>query len=308
MKSDDSSLLPDQLNNIKSYAYKLLHKADALDQLPTPVDQLVKSANLYVNEDFVLTTNYKNIFNFTSKMEKVARPNIYGIKKLLGLLHVPSGEILIDHSQHENKKTFIKLHEAGHGFLPHQRRLYEIMEDGKLELDPDIEDLFEREANNFASEVLFQLGKYEKIASDYTISIKTPIVLSKKFGSSIYASMRRYVQTHFSALALGVYNKVNNIVGGPIFVLRRAPMYSQTFLKKFGSAIFPDPCSICDPLGNIMNSARLQTYHQCNLKDRNNNIYTCSLHIFNNFYEIFILIIPLKKIHHADTNIFFNGN
>ena len=217
MKNDDSSLLPDQLDNIKSHVQKLLYKADALGELPTPVDQLVRSANLHVNEDFVLVNDYKMIRNFTSRIEKVARQSIHGIKKLLGLLHVPSGEILIDHLQHKNKKTFIKLHEAGHGFLPHQRLVYEIMEDGELELDPDIEELFEHEANNFASEALFQLDKYEKMAADYTISIKTPIDLSKKFGSSVYASTRRYVQTHFSPLALGIYNKIEDVSLAPWF-------------------------------------------------------------------------------------------
>ena len=81
----------------------------------------------------------------------------------------------------------------------------------------EIEELFEHEANNFASEALFQLDKYEKMAADYTISIKTPIDLSKKFGSSVYASTRRYVQTHFSPLALGIYNKIEDVSLAPWF-------------------------------------------------------------------------------------------
>ncbi|MFA6355949.1 MAG: ImmA/IrrE family metallo-endopeptidase [Candidatus Omnitrophota bacterium] len=303
MKDDDSSLYPDELKNVKSYALALLHKADAVGQLPTPIDHIVKSANLYVNEGFELTTDYKKTFNIIAKIEKFARPNIHGVKKLLGLLHVPSGAILIDRLQHENKKKFIKLHESGHGFMPHQRKIYEIMEDGNLELDHDVDDLFEREANNFAAETLFQLDKYEKIAADYDISIKTPIELSRIFGSSAYASMRRYVQTHFSPIAMGVYNKEENNLKNHRFILRRAPMHSIEFLKNIGKLILPEICTTSDYLGKLMNTARLQTHHQCDMRDANKNNYNCSLQIFNNSYEIFIMIIPVKKTQVIVSNI-----
>ena len=116
--------------------------------------------------------------------------------------------------------------------------------------------------------------------------------------------MLRYVQTHFLPLALVVYNKKENISEYPVFVLRRAPMYSMSFLRNFGNLILPNPCLLSDSLGNIMKSARLQVHHRCNLKDRKNNTYTCSLHIFNSTYQIFILIIPHKKIRHINSSIY----
>ena len=51
---------------------------------------------------------------------------------------------------------FIKLHEAGHGTLPHQSKIYRLIHDCEKTLDADMTDLFEREANVFASQGLVQ--------------------------------------------------------------------------------------------------------------------------------------------------------
>ncbi|HHT9138302.1 MAG TPA: ImmA/IrrE family metallo-endopeptidase [Candidatus Wunengus sp. YC60] len=298
MKKDDSNLRPEELSNIKYHAKKLLDEAGVFNHFPTPINEIVKTAKLVVNNDLSLGDSEGILSRFTGNIGKIARPHLHGLKKLLGLLHVPSGEIIIDHSQHENKKTFIKLHETGHGFLPHQRKMYEFMEDGQFELDPETEDLFEREANNFACETLFQLELYEKMAADYITSIKTPIDLSKKFGSSIYASMRRYTQTHFAPLVLAIYDIQKEITNIPCFCLRREPIYSTDFIKKFGFIKFPNPATVQNHLGSIMKSAKLQTYHKYELNDLNGNSYACSLHVFNNSYEVFVMLIPEKKITH----------
>lgn len=291
MKKDDSSLDYQKLDNVKKHAKKLLEEADAIGQLPTPVEHIVSTAKLYVNKEISLGKDENFISKLGKKMGKVARPHLHGFKKLLGMLYVPSGEIYLDHSQHENKKKFIKLHETGHGFLPHQKKMYEFMEDGKLELDPEIEDTFEREANNFAVELLFQLDKFEKLAADYEISIKTPLDLSGKFGSSIYAGMRRYVQTHFAPLALAVYD----LPKGNKFHLRRMPMYSESFLKRFGRVGLPNPCDDFNPLGAIIKAAKLRTNHLCGLRDLNGDIHETAVHIFSNSYEKFIMLIPVRR-------------
>ena len=305
MKRDDSGLSSEELENVRLYSRKLLHKADAVGQFPTPVDHIVKTANLFVNNDISLGKDLSTVQRFSSNIAKLARPHLFEIKKLLGLLHVPSGEIIIDHSQHEKKKVFIKLHETGHSFLPHQRKMFEVMEDGQLELNPDTNDLFEREANNFASETLFQGDQYEKMAADYQLSIKTPIDLSKKFGSSTYSSMRRYVSTHFSPLALAVYDHRPAKNHDAPFLLRRGMIVSDTFITKFGPARMPNPCEKHSHLGEILSRAKLHTHHKCNTADLNGTLHNCSLHVFNNSYEIFVLLIPEKKIGRSDSQIAF---
>lgn len=296
MKKDDSSLKKEELNNVKKHARILLNQADAFNQFPTPVDHLVNTAKLVVNQQLSLGNDQNILLKFNDKFGKIARQPIHGLKKLLGLLHVPSGEMWIDHSQHENKIKFIKLHETGHGFLPHQKLMYEFMEDGKLELDPETDDLFEREANNFSAEVLFQLDAFAKMAANYENSIKTPIDLSKHFGASIYASMRRYVQSHFAPMALGVYNLPKEKEGATESRLRRAPIHSPSFIKKFGQAPFPNPCNGDDFLGEILVSAKLETHYAIKLPDFNGDFHETALHAFSNSYETFIMLMPLRKL------------
>ena len=291
MKKDDSTLDPDSLHNVKGHAKDLLLKANAFGHLPTPIDRIVESAKLFVNNEISLDANTNIFARFSDKVGKTARPQLHGLKKILGILYVPSGEIYLDHTQHEKRKAFIKLHETGHGFLPHQKRMFEYMEDGHQELDPEIEDLFEREANNFAVELLFQLDKFEKIAADYQISIQTPIELSEKFGSSIYAGIRRYVNTHFAPLALAVYDKPAE---DRKYYLRRMPMYSDSFVKMFGQLSFPNPCDNSNCFGSLL-GAKLRTDCYCGLKDLNGHTHETNIHIFSNSYENFVILIPAKK-------------
>lgn len=302
MKKDDSSLDAQKLDNVEKHAKKLLLEADAIGHFPTPVEHLVRTAKLFVNKEISLGKDENFLSKLSKKMGKAARPHLHGFKKLLGMLYVPSGEIYIDHSQHENKKKFIKLHETGHGFLPHQRKMYEFMEDGMLELDPEIEDLFEREANNFAVEILFQLDKFEKMAADYEISIKTPIDLSRKFGSSIYAGMRRYVKTHFAPIALAVYD----LPKADKFHLRRMPMYSESFIKKFGRVGFPNPCDEFNSLGGIIKTAKLRTNHLCGLMDLNGDSHETAIHIFSNSYEKFVMLIPIGRALNKSQEYYLN--
>ena len=56
------------------------------------------------------------------------------------------------------KQQFVRLHEAGYGLLPWQRPMYEVLEGCDQSLDAATAELFDREANTFASEVLFPRG------------------------------------------------------------------------------------------------------------------------------------------------------
>jgi hypothetical protein len=63
------------------------------------------------------------------------------------------------------------LHEAGHGTLPHQSKVYALIHDCEKTLDAEITDLFEREANVFASEALFQGEIFAKEAQQLHFGI-----------------------------------------------------------------------------------------------------------------------------------------
>jgi Zn-dependent peptidase ImmA (M78 family) len=118
------------------------------------------------------------------------------LSKIIGLFEPHDRLVMIDKQVPKAKKPFVKLHEAGHGFLPHQAGLFALIHDCEQTLDPDTTDLFEREANVFAVEALFQGTTFAEEAHSEEFGIKVPMRLAKKFGGSNYSAFRRYVGTN----------------------------------------------------------------------------------------------------------------
>jgi hypothetical protein len=109
--------------------------------------------------------------------------------------------------------------------MPHQSKMYALMQDCEKTLDPEITDLFEREANVFASEALFQGEVFAEQAHDREFGIKTAMALAKQFGASNYATFRRYVFTNPRACCLVVLKPPLMVVGGG-FRRPRSPRFA----------------------------------------------------------------------------------
>src|SRR5207237_9818982 len=85
--------------------------------------------------------------------------------------------------EHSGQRAFKKLHEVGHDILPWQHELVYL--DSDAELSWSTKQLFEREANQTAAELLFQRQLFARVGADYSIGIATVIELAQKFGTSI---------------------------------------------------------------------------------------------------------------------------
>lgn len=159
------------------------------------------------------------------------------------LLDVKARRIYLDRSVHKTRQAFVTLHETGHETLPWQRDTYAFLEDCEESLDLDLKDQFEREANVFASEVLFQGDRLGLEADGLPFSIHSPIALSKMFGASLYATLRKYVSTAVQPCALIVYEAPVSIIGlGYGAALRRA-IPSPTFVQQYGDVAWPPRCT-----------------------------------------------------------------
>jgi hypothetical protein len=69
--------------------------------------------------------------------------------KVLGVFHSAARLIYVDRTLLLVKQTFIRLHETGHGSLPWQRDACAVVEECDQSLDPEVAELFDREANAF---------------------------------------------------------------------------------------------------------------------------------------------------------------
>ena len=150
------------------------------------------------------------------------------LSKVLGLFEANDRLVVIDKDT-PGPVPFVKLHEAGHGTMPHQCEIYALIYDCEKTLDPDISDLFEREANVFASEALFQGEDFSQQAQSKDFSLKNAMALAKLYGASNYATFRRYVTTNASACCLIALERVTVDSSGGFKADVRRIIASTTF-------------------------------------------------------------------------------
>ena len=165
-RPDDSSLTPDQYSRVRREAERVLREAGAMGVFPTPVESVMTAAKVKEVPDEVLDEG------FLRRMRAKAEGSLKrALSKVLGLFDARGGLVFIATGINAVRKTFIRLHETGHGFMAWQRKMYALVEDCEKSLSPEIADQFDREANVFASEVLYQLDTFSIEANDHEFNI-----------------------------------------------------------------------------------------------------------------------------------------
>lgn len=282
---DDSSLTPSQLRNVRRQSERLLEHAGAKGVFPTPINEILAAAEVEVADESLDEGLVKGLYRGAKKLVKSA------VSKLLGLFHAVGRVIFVDRSLHEKKIIFIKLHETGHSWLPHQRRTYAFLEDCEESLDPDARDVFEREANVFASEILFQNEQFAVEAADCSFGIKVPLKLSKRYGSSVYSAMRRYVETSPRACALLVFNPPEQHAGFGFRVRLRRTVQSTEFTRLFGKVQWPESVRSGDALASVVPVGRKMSSPQpCKFVNADGAFTHGSAEGFATSYQVFVLI------------------
>lgn len=295
VKPDDSDLTPDQLRAVEERASALLNRAAGWNRFPTPVPDILETAQVKVASmgvfDPVQVMEY-----IRSRAERTADILKSAVSKVLGIYDAPEQLIHIDNSVSESKQTFLKLHEVGHHQIPWHRRLFRIFQDCNKTLSPETADLFEREANNFARFVLFQGSSYGDMASDYALEIKTPMKLAKKFGASIYASCREFARTNHRSCVVYVLEPIKYCERSGAKAEVRRIEASPSFEREFGlprdTVISLDhPIGLALPLGR-----RMSRPMSVSIKDRNGEMQECIMEAFDTTFNVVVLVYPIDSL------------
>lgn len=286
-KPDDCSLTVQEQLRIRREARRALLKADALGTLPTPVAEVMAAAHIREIADDVLDES------FVRKLRRRAGAALKrALGKVIGVFDAHESLVIVSRTLVKVKQTFIRLHETGHGFLPWQRSLYAAVEDDEDSIAPEIADLFDREANCFASEVLFQLDAFNEEAAQSSFGILVPVKLSRRYGSSIYAAVRRYVSHNDGACAVLVLDPPILCDGDGFRCNLRRVIVSQQFADLFGSISWPEFFTPRHELGAMVpvGGRRMSGKRSVGLKDRNGGRHECVAEAFTQTHQIFILL------------------
>lgn len=292
-KPDDSSLTPSQYARVRAEAERALNEAGAFGRFPTAIDDVMAAAKVEEVKEDVLNEN------FITKLRRQATGALKSaLSKVIGLFDARARLVFIDRSLHIVQQTFIRLHETGHAFMAWQRDLYAIVEDCEQTIEPSLADQFDREANVFAAEVLFQLDGFSKEAEEKKFGILVPVNMSKKYGASIYASVRQYVTKNWRACTVVVLNPPEFVQGDGFRASLRRSCSSPTFIEMFGQIAWPDVFTPNHPVGAMIpvGGRKMSGKRNLALVDRNGDTHDCLAEAFTQSHQVFVLIHATKTL------------
>ena len=295
-RPDDASLTPGQWARVREEAERALREAGALGIFPTPIPQIMAVAKVEEVREDVLNPNF--VDKLRAKAEQAGQAVRRALTKVIGLFHASAGLVFISKTLVEVKKRFVSLHEAGHGFMPWQRPMYALVEDCEKALDGSTAELFDREANVFASEVLFQLDTFRDMAEAEPFEIWTPVKLARRFNASNYAAIRQYVSKSSRACAVVVLDMPELVAGAGYRAALRRAVQSNQFTQLFGSYGWPETYTPDDQLGALIPAGNRKSSgkRSIGLADRNGDQHDCVAESFSTGHNIFILVHAVKTL------------
>lgn len=272
---------------IKRACERLLDLADARGTLPTPVDHLVAAAELTEPEESVLSAGA--IGQLPAHLQHVVSRLT---RKVQAVLDRRAREVHLNPaSDLAGQGAFKRLHETSHYIFDWQNDL--AYADDSFTLSPAVKRLQEQEANQGAAELLFQRELFGEVAADYPIEFATIVELAQKFGSSIHAAFRRYVETHRAALA-GVVLGPNIYRREPLAFRRREAVCSGAWRERFEDPQAWPAVLECAPFAFVEQAQAARGFGppsgEIAWPNRNQEFVSLKVEAFHNTYRSFVLI------------------
>jgi len=116
--------------------------------------------------------------------------------------------------------------------------------------------------------------------------------LSKRYGASIYMSVRRYVTKHHRACAVLVLEPPLACERRGFVSQFRREVVSPEFLRQFGTLSWPESFGPDDEIGAIVpiGGRKMSRPRDITLVDRNGVRHRCMAEAFTQKHQVFILI------------------
>jgi hypothetical protein len=293
-------MIPDKKKvEIDNIAFDALYKSKSLGVFPTPVEKILNYAQLRIDSSVDLSKVPSNFFAKHGLAFK------RGLAKIRGVLDRSEKIIYLDMNQHASKQKFVKLHEVGHELCGWQGNMLKYLDDDE-NLNPDINDMFEAEANYFASSALFQGHLFNEKVSEYPLELATCLHLHKLFGGSFHATIRRYVEHSKKRCALLVLNKESKSLFSTPQLSIRNYFQSPSFTKEWGTIEWDSNFDYDVPFFQNYLSNRRMTKSELVIESKNGDI-SCDYHYFDNSYNVFVFMFPKGETIKSRTSFVFTN-
>ena len=143
-------------------------------------------------------------FDFQLELPTEAKATVGGAMPR-ALISFADRLVATDTNLRETQTRFSVLHEIGHYVLPeHQNALF-VCDDQGLNLSTRL--VLEKEASEFAADLLFLGDRFSLEANSHTMNAMTIKELANKYRASFEATARRFVEKSFQACMLVVFKQ-----------------------------------------------------------------------------------------------------
>jgi transcriptional regulator with XRE-family HTH domain len=219
----DLPLDAETVAEIRRYTVALLKEAGAVGERPTPLEDIREAARLVVAGEITLDPRDRNRL-----VERFGQWVNVAWKRLQGAFDYRASAIWLAPDLHEMKRRFVLSHEIGHAILPAHEKTFAYVDDF-TRLPPFARDMFEREANQAAVEILFQGGQATDEFDSSPPTLDEICRISTAFGASIISTARFVVETSKRPVAVAIAHRRTTGGLGPMH------MYASTsFTGTFG--------------------------------------------------------------------------
>jgi len=190
-------------------------------------------------------------------LDRLTRAQRRTIGSVRRLLSPADARIYLSADLAPRQEPWVIYHETGHAAIAWHREVLYL--DYAYTLDPSVRTLMEREANEFAGNLMFLGPRFAVEAADLPFGIGAAITLATRYDASIEATLRHYIETSTEHCVCNVFRIATLPDGQRTLTFRyftrpsRQPRWWR-FGRRIGEVLPPD-----DPLVILLNDGILDT-------------------------------------------------
>jgi hypothetical protein len=273
-----------------------------LDITPDEIVQFLLDEAGQVHRDAVNPAEileYLRLAHYTENLDSIIPPEarVQGMQPR-ALLSFRDRLVITHSKMMDVQARFSVLHEIAHYVLPeHQCSMYLCDKEG-LGFGSHLQ--FEREANQFAANLLFKGNTFRLDANSHPLSAKTVENLASKYQSSLEATARRLVESNFGPCMLVVFEREPTHDRVDINVPKKwsvryyipSPKFKRCYFSRVTGTLTGDTYDILSQPGHPIADSLIE---EVEIKTWAGGDRLFKTEFFSNTYNIFCFLQPLAK-------------